>query len=144
MKLKARVLHNVGPTMFFGYHPEAEDLYHAHDFEIMADNVDTAADLLWTLCNVDDASHLTSMRPDLGEYGVQVTHYRHRRNRSLSVSDVIVFYDESDRWIATMAVESVGHRHYAQEPAFKEGSNDTHQSVARTAWEQLLEAQNSI
>lgn len=142
MRLKARVLHNVGPTMFFGYHPEVGDLFHAHDFDLVADNADTAADLIWTLCNVDDASHLTSLRPDLGEYGVQVTAYRARMNRSLSVSDVIVFYDENGRWIATMAVESVGHKHYAQEPAFEDGSNDTTSSVARLAWEQLLATQN--
>ena len=107
MDLKATVLHNVSDDNFFRYDPETSKLYHAHDFQVTADNPEKAASLIWDLTNVDDANHLQSMRPDLGHYGPQVTHYRARRNRSLSVGDAIVFH-EGDRYAGTAVVLNIG------------------------------------
>lgn len=107
MNLTASVLHNISIDTFFRHEPETSKLFHAHDFQITADNVETAASLVWDLANVDDANHLQSMRPDLGHYGPQVTHYRARRNRSLSVGDVIVFH-EGDRYAGTAVVLNLG------------------------------------
>lgn len=143
MRMKARVLHSVGEGMFLSYHPEGSNLFHAHDFDLVAENVEEAANLLWTLCNVDDANHLTSMRPDLEAYGSQVTAYRQRRNRSLSMGDVLVFYSENGSWLATMALEAIGHSHYAQEPGYEAGSNDEEFSRSYHAWQALLDAQRA-
>lgn len=108
MKLHAVVLHNYGPGMFWDYDPKTADLHHAHTFVIEADNIEKAADLVWVLTNVDSADHLRLTSPHLAQYAEQVTHYRNRKNRSLSVADAIVFF-EGERYAGALAVARVGH-----------------------------------
>lgn len=129
MNLTVKVLHAVGPGMFASYRPEGSDLFHAHDFDVVADNPEQAADLVWTLCNVDDANHLSSIRSDLSIYGAQVTAYRQRKNRSLSMGDVLVFF-EGDHFVTAMAIEAMGHREYPLEPVHAGGSNEDAESSA--------------
>lgn len=87
--MKILVLHNVGHGMFWEYISDKAQLHHAHTFEIPAHYppivVTHTASWIFELCNVD---------PDMlqvEEEVKQVEHYRNRRNRSLSVSDVIIF-----------------------------------------------------
>jgi len=143
MNLTVKVLHAVGPGMFASYHSEGSELFHAHDFEIVADNPEQAADLVWTLCNVDGANHLTAIRADLGVYAPQVTAYRQRKNRSLSMGDVLVFF-EGDRFVTTMAVESVGHHEYPLVPRHIAGTNEEPESQSYIAWNALLATPGSV
>lgn len=129
MNLTAIVLHNESDDRFDRYHPDTSRLFHAHTFEVVADNVDHAADLIYELTNVDDANHLATLRPSLGvnapvPYGRQVTEYRRRRNRSLSVGDVVIFR-EGDRPAGVRVVDGVGWEALEFEPEFTDGSNDT-------------------
>ena len=128
MNLSALVLHNVGPTMLTGYHAEGSDLFHAHEFQIVADNVEQAANLVWDLANVGDSNELHQMRPNLGLYGQQVNEYRARMNRSLSVGDVIVFHEigsDEPRFAGALAVAGVGFTTLHAMPPYKQGSNTT-------------------
>lgn len=63
------------------------DHHHAHTFQVMADNVDLAADVVYTLANVDNEDMLPA---NLRLYGPQVKHYRERMNRSMTVGDILV------------------------------------------------------
>jgi hypothetical protein len=143
MNLSALVLHNVSPDMFFRYDPETSQLYHAHEFQVVADNIDKAADLIWMLTNVGDSNELRSMRSDLGLYGAQVDEYRARGNRSLSVGDVLVFHEASaeqggltlgrGRFAGALWVDTLGFK-----PALKTsfdggGSNQTERSQSYEA-----------
>lgn len=122
MNLSALVLHNVSRDTFFRYDDRTSKLYHAHEFQVVADNIETAADLVWTLTNVDDQNHLNTIRPDLSLYGQQVVAYRQRRNRSLSVGDVIVFRDlEDERYVGAVAVASMGFEQLYVRPLYDQG-----------------------
>lgn len=135
MNLSVLVLHNVSPDMFFRYDPETSRLFHAHEFQVVADNIEKAADLVWTLTNVGDSNELNSMRSDLGLYGLQVDEYRQRRNRSLSVGDVLVFHElaEPPRYAGALSVDSVGFKEVSEVAFDGGGSNQTTQSVAYEA-----------
>lgn len=134
MNLSVLVLHNVSADMFFRYDPETSRLFHAHEFQIVADNIEKAADVVWTLTNVSDGNHLRSMRSDLGLYAPQVDEYRQRRNRSLSVSDVLVFTDlDGRRPVGALAIESVGFRVVEVVAYDGGGSNQTAVSNSYTA-----------
>jgi len=135
VNLSAVVLHNVSSDTFSRYNPETSRLHHAHTFQIVADNADQAADLIWTLTNVDDANDLASMRPDLSLYGPQVTAYRRRKNRSLSVGDVVIFHELNgiasfvttgalERLAGVRVVASIGWESLEGEPGYTGGSND--------------------
>lgn len=140
MNLTARVLHNVSADTFFRFDRETSSLFHAHDFRISADNYERAANLIWDLTNVDDANDLQTLRPDYGKYGPQVTHYRARRNRSLSVGDVVLLF-EGDvppadlRYVSTAVVNSVGWLWISPAPAFEDGENTTRFSESYCAHE---------
>lgn len=146
MNLKATVLHNVGLRMFERYNAEGSDLYHAHDFQIVADNADKACDLAWLLCNVDDANHLNQIRPDLAHYGPQVAEYRSRRNRSLSVGDVVVLNEAGPnaelRYVGSYAVEPIGWRSLPISPPYDPDHDDEglETSTAYNAAHRYLEA----
>lgn len=105
MKLHAYVFHNVGPTMFWEY--AAENMHHAHTFQVEADTLPAAADLIWNLTNVGNADELRLTFPHLSEYAGQVSAYRARENRSLCVGDAIVFF-ERERFAGALAVASMG------------------------------------
>lgn len=110
MKLHAYVLHSVGPDMFFRYDPRTSCLHHAHTFLIDADDVTKAANLIWDLTNVDGGNMLRVNSPHLSQYAVQVDEYRARRNRSLSVGDVIVFF-HGEQPAGALAVKGTGFEH---------------------------------
>lgn len=140
MRLTVRVLHNVSQDMFFQYDPKTSQLYHAHDFQVVADNVDKAADLVWALANVDDAEHLHAVHPQFAFlYDDQVTAYRKRMNRSLSVSDVLVFY-EGERFAGARVVATVGHDALDTEPAYTGGDNSTEVSTSFEAHQRFHRA----
>jgi hypothetical protein len=105
MKLHAYVFHNVGPKMFWDYSPAHQ--HHAHTFQVEADTIERAANLIWILTNVDSADDLRLTHPHLAQYAEQVSAYRARQNRSLSVGDAIVFL-ERERHVGTLAVASMG------------------------------------
>lgn len=107
MKLRAIVLHNVGPDMFWRYSPQTSRLFHAHTFQVEADSTAKAADLIWILTNVDSADDLRLRHSHLATYAEQMEHYRTRQNRSLSVGDVIVFM-EGERVAGAVKVATVG------------------------------------
>jgi len=142
MNLSVLVLHNVSPDMFFRYDPETSRLFHAHEFQVAADNIEKAADLVWNLTNVSDANELRSMRPDLGMYGAQVEEYRERRNRSLSVGDVLVFAELSDppRPAGALWVDGLGFKQVSEIAYDGGGSNTTTQSNSYEA--HILRAAN--
>lgn len=121
MRLTVTVLHNVSPDMFFRYGPDSR-LHHAHTFEVEADSVDTAANLVWTLTNVGDANELRQIAPHEAKYADEVTKYRARGNRSLSVSDVLVFH-EGERPAGCLVVAGVGHDMLEAIPSYEEGTN---------------------
>ena len=138
MNLSVTVLHNVSADMFFRYDPETSKLFHAHTFQVVADNIDKAADLIWTLTNVDSANDLRSMRADLGLYAQQVDEYRARKNRSLSVGDVLVFRelagDKSEgRFAGALWVDMLGFKPALEVAYDGGGSNQTTQSNAYEA-----------
>jgi hypothetical protein len=92
--IRATVLHSVGPGMFFGYLPGQSHLHLAHVFQLdVQDDVAAfakpqfIAEILWTLCNVDGPEDLHG---DWQVYAPQVAEYRRRRNRSLSMGDVVL------------------------------------------------------
>lgn len=105
MKLHAYVMHNVGPQMFWSY--SEEHLHHAHTFTVEADTIESAANLIWILTNVDSADSLRLEYPHFSQYAPQVAAYRSRENRSLSVGDAIVFL-ERERPAGALAVASLG------------------------------------
>lgn len=105
MKLYAYVLHNVGPKMFWSF--DKDNLHHAHTFQVEADSIEVAANLIWNLTNVGSTDDLRVNFPHLAEYAPQVSDYRMRENRSLSVGDAIVFL-ERERLAGILSVASVG------------------------------------
>lgn len=148
MTLQCIVLHNVSRDMFFGFRPETSRLFHAHTFTLLDDEAEqtaqeSAANVIWHLTNVGDEVELAQMRPMMATvYGTQVAAYRRRRNRSLSVGDVLIF-----RHVGTVpgigensvagvaAVEAIGHEWLEFEPTYTDGSNDTEVSEAYKASE---------
>jgi hypothetical protein len=140
VNLSVLVLHNVSPDMFFRYDPETSILFHAHEFQVVADNIEKAADVIWTLTNVDDGNHLRSMRSDLGLYAAQVDEYRERRNRSLSVGDVLVFTELPNRAAGALWVDNLGFKQVSEVAYDGGGSNQTAQSMSYQA--HLLRAAN--
>ena len=143
MKLTVTVLHNVGQDMFHRFRPDTSSLHHAHTFEVVADSVDDAANLIWNLTNVGDAEELRVMFPHLSEYAGQVTDYRARLNRSLSVADVLVFHellrDEEPRIAGGLAVAAVGFELIELPVDFTDGSNDSAFSESYRAIERYRE-----
>ena len=140
MKLHAYVFHNVGPKMFWEYAPE--NMYHAHTFEVEADTIQGAANLIWNLTNVGNVDELRTMFPHLGEYGPQVSAYRSRENRSLSVGDAIVFL-ERERHAGSLAVAALGHDEVGFDlELLTNVNNNATTSDARRAFQELLEAQS--
>lgn len=124
MNLAVTVLHNCERGSFFGFHPNTADLRHGHTFEVVADSVNEAAKLVWTLGNVDGPDDLPV---HLSLYGRQVREYRDRMNRSLSVGDVLLMEDldtEDRQVLGVMACEQVGWRGLEYVPSFERGSND--------------------
>lgn len=116
MKLHAFVMHNVSRDMFFRYEDASSALHHAHTFVVEADDLENAANLIWILTNVDSADHLRLDYPHLAQYADAVTHYRSRKNRSLSVGDVIVFL-ERERYAGARALAMIGHEVVAFDPS---------------------------
>ena len=111
MKYAAFVLHNVSADMFWGFKPETSRLYHAHTFTIEADTPELGAEVIWVLTNVDSADDLRINHSHLAQYADQVTEYRRRKNRSLSVGDVVVFY-QGEKPLVAKAVEGEGWKDY--------------------------------
>lgn len=107
MKLHAFILHNVSPDMFLRYDAKTSCLHHAHTFQVEADDTSRAANLIWDLTNIDSGTMLRVNFPHLAQYADQVDSYRQRRNRSLSVGDVIVFY-HGERPAGAVAVKASG------------------------------------
>jgi hypothetical protein len=137
MNLSATVLHNVSrDSMFQPFNPETADLAHAHEFQIVADNVNQAGDLIWLLTNIGDPDDLPA---HLTLYRDQVSEYRSRMNRSLSVGDVIILRDlNRDLFPAgVLAVEPVGFKGLEFIPAYTGGSNSTLTSESYVATFQL-------
>lgn len=122
------VLHNVGRDMFFRFHPKTSTLHHAHEFQVRADSPEAAANLIWTLANVGDAEELQMTAPYLSLYANQVTEYRARRNRSLSVSDVLIIKELGSgepRLAKILVLAGVGHHMLEAVPDYTDGSNQT-------------------
>lgn len=145
MRLHAFVLHNVSVDTFFRYNPKTSCLHHAHTFQVEADDLDKAADLIWILTNVDDANHLRTGHPHLAAYADEVTLYRQRKNRSLSVGDVIVFY-ERERPAGAMEVATVGFNLLSDfDPTInvRVVTNDRPESDSYLAWGRFAEAANA-
>lgn len=137
-------LHGVNPNyMFQTYKGERSVLAHAHDFEVTADTPANALELIWMLTNVGDDQELNALRPDLGHYGDQVQAYRSRRNRSLSVGDVVLIYDGDD-YVGGYAVEPFGWTDLARRPpvAFG-GTNGSVVSASYLAMSDAIEEYNS-
>lgn len=145
MKLHAFVLHNVSFDMFFDFKPSTSRLFHAHTFVIDADDTDQAADLIWILTNVDSPDHLRAEHPDLARYADDVAHYRQRRNRSLSMGDVIVFF-HGEKPFGAKAVEGVGFKDYNLEDLTSVdgslGNNRNDTSQAYDAMQDFMQQQN--
>lgn len=155
------VLHNVSRDMFFRYHPDTSSLHHAHTFELDEPDdtsPESVANLAWHLANVAGPDDLP---PRLEKYAEQVTAYRSRRNRSLSVSDVLVIHvvdagdTEGNGWwckahhdglcyiAGVLVVASVGHEGLEFVPTFEAGSNDTEVSKAYEASQRFYQAQGA-
>lgn len=143
MKLDAIVLHNVSEDMFWRFDPKTSSLHHAHTFRgIEADNIERAASLVWDLTNVGDANELRLMFPHLSQYADEVTKYRARKNRSLSVGDVLVFV-EGERPAGVLAVASMGFKHYGTKDVrvdLNDVANLAPESLSYLAHQDRLEA----
>lgn len=135
MKLAVDVLHNVSEDMFFRYNPKTSRLFHAETFIVEADSVDDAANLVWTLTNCDGPDHLRTQWPHLASYAPQVKRYRDRMNRSLSVSDVLVFH-EGERLAGVRVVEMIGHSSLDEAPRYERSTADV--SPSYTAYQNLV------
>lgn len=107
MRFAVVVLHNVSDDMFFRYRPKTSALHHAHTFDVEADNLRQAGELVWILTNVGSADELRLSAPHLSRYAEAVEHYRRRQNRSLSVGDVLLFSEE-ERPAGALTVAMVG------------------------------------
>lgn len=118
MKLAAVLLHNVSGDTFWGYKPKTSRLFHAHTFEIDADNPERAAEVVWVLTNVETSDVLRLHYPHLSQYAAQMERYRERKNRSTSVGDVIVFY-EGERPAGAFACATVGWQQLPFAPEFE-------------------------
>jgi hypothetical protein len=142
MKLDAIVLHNVCEDMFWRFDPRTSQLHHAHTFrDVEADNIDKAADLIWNLTNIGDANELRVNFPHLSKYADEVTNYRRRKNRSLSVGDVLVFV-EGERPAGVLAVASMGFKHFGTKDVrvdLTDVANQADESLAYLAHQDRLE-----
>ena len=142
------VLHNVSRDMFLHYSPETSKLYHAHTFtDIDADTPEDAANVVWMLANVDDADNLTKSMPNLSRYAPQVTEYRRRRNRSLSVSDVLIIRGTEDtgrfagRTVDILSVEMLGHSKVTHVPPFADSDLNSETSASYEALQTFIRNQ---
>jgi len=135
VNLAVTVLHNVARGSFFGFRPDTADLRHAHTFQVVADNVNEAAKLMWLLCNVDGPDDLPA---HLSLYAAQVEHYRQRMNRSLSVGDVLVMErlepEQQFEIAGVMACEVVGWKGLEYVPEYERGANVTATSRSYEAY----------
>ena len=113
MRYHAFVLHNISHDMFWGFRPETSRLEHAHTFVIVADNPGLATEVIWVLTNVDSADHLRLDYPHLAQYAEDVTLYRARRNRSLSVGDVVMLH-AGEAFVTAQSCEKVGWKPYTE------------------------------
>lgn len=138
MRLCVNVLHNVSQDMFLRYDPATSALYHAYTFDVEADSVQDAANLVWVLANVDDADHLRQNHPHLARYAPQVTAYRARLNRSLSVSDVLVFH-EGPRFAGALVVGIIGHWELGSVPTYTDTEPQSYRSASFRAHEKFRE-----
>ena len=129
-KYVVTVLHNISEDMFWRYRPETSALYHAHDFTVEAKDVENAADIVWFLANTD------SVEP--GSTYADVTAYRKRRNRSLSVSDVLVIHTDAGELAGVLVVASVGFEALEFMPAYTQGDNDSEFSEAYQASQRFV------
>jgi hypothetical protein len=134
-------MHNVSFDMFFRYDPETSALHHAHTFKVEADLDTKACDLIWILTNVDSANDLRLNYPHFSQYADQVTHYRQRKNRSLSVGDVIVLY-ERERFVGAFAVATVGFDPVAEPVNMEVATNDRDESDSYVAYRKFADAAN--
>jgi hypothetical protein len=82
---------------FFGYQPE-HTLTHVADMEVPVAGPEQVAERVYHLLNVGDD-------PEFGTPDPQAVAYRARRNRSLSVGDVVVLAGD-----VALAVDSFGFR----------------------------------
>ena len=106
MKVSVIVLHNVNLTgMLLGYNARTAQLHLADKFDVHADSLQHAADVAWVICNVDSPNDLPTY---LREHVETVKKYRERRNRSLSVGDVLILEGQGER--IGLAVEIAGHK----------------------------------
>ena len=150
MRFTVTTLHNISEDMFFRFSPKTSRLFHAHDFQVEADSVEQAANLVWNLANVDSGDDLRQHFPHLSIYASQVDEYRRRRNRSLSMSDVLVFIEHAHGWpgpgssraCGALSIEAVGHKSITP-PEFKPGSNETLTSQAYEASRLFYESHNA-
>jgi hypothetical protein len=153
VKLHAFVLHNISEDMFWGFKPESSRLFHAHTFTIDATTPERAAEIVWILTNVDSADDLPNSTfgwvhsTDLTQYADQVIAYRRRRNRSLSVGDVVLFY-HGEEFLVAKACEGLGWKDYSLEEYQAavdgeglEASNRQDTSQAYRAMQEFLAAQ---
>ena len=143
MRLHAFVLMNIGTDMFWGYRADSSALYHAHTFVIDADNPDRAVELIWILTNVDSADMLRQEYPHLAQYADDVIEYRRRENRSLSVGDVVTFY-QGEKFLVSKACERLGWSdHNVDLGVGLEVDNTRPTSQARRAMQEFMESQGS-
>lgn len=86
MRYLAVVTHNHGPEALWTYRGGAP-LAEATRFHVVADTPHVACEWTWLVCNVDTPSEL----PDhLTGHATDTARYRRRRNRSLSMGDVVI------------------------------------------------------
>lgn len=102
----------------------------------MADDAERGASIVWDLANVDSAQDLIGT--PLEQYGEQVTAYRARMNRSLSVSDVLVIREDK-RLCGVLVVASIGFDGLEFMPKYAPGSNKTAQSISYCAHQALMQ-----
>lgn len=143
--IRARVLHNYSADTFVRFHPDTSKLHHAHDFDITVEGhpdlerakvTEAALRIVWEIANVDAAEG----------YNDQIAAYRKRKNRSLSVGDVVLLYKmrpvEHNGMVTNFpiligahACEWVGWNALEFMPAFEDGYNETEVSASYEAKE---------
>lgn len=83
--MRARVYHNIHPDHFFGYQP-GHPVVLVFETELPTYDPDANLGFLFHLLNVGDDPHFGTPDP-------RAVEYRRRRNRSLSVGDVVWLQD---------------------------------------------------
>ena len=137
MNLAVTVLHNVSDRMFTDFDPSTSKLYHAHTFQVIADGMEQACNLIWELTNVDGPEMLPN---HLSLYGNQVREDRSRMNRSLSVGDVLriedLGRDGEPLTLGWRAVASLGWTIVVPAPLYIRGTNASPMSQSYLAHEE--------